>query len=1265
MGKRKGVKPPRCNFEVTTDVRNPSDLVPGNTTECQAIQSLTDIDSVKDNIIRLSSAMEYMETPILGDEDDDAPPIGKDLSMHTCKELHVSFRCPLESHRSLVLDSTTEIDSGVVGGMNSSLDTNEADLSAKILDFTPHMEDDVNLDHDIMSNGPEALFELVVKVKNVCDGGNAFSEPILPPLKVEDITETAHNATKEQQPEVVFIDDIAFKDEAYDIVEGGVSSLAESPKQMDTIMLPSACNAMELAEVTIGKGDILSGTMEPDAIIKGSTEFVTFDEGGFGQTEQLGVHLSAGETSSENSSTHGSIMQIGDFSNSETEVVCPHSVPDEAVGLGDEDSIIIYERLKNEFLKAKTNKNRKDSKNSMCDSVSDYKTAVDDYDLFSSDVEDPIIINVSTCSETPEWSLESLSVSFKKTIKYMKYREGIRYFTRDVRKYRFAEAILRVIMYLWILYCLCIINEYDDARTIVGNKVIYNMFKMSNPKGSAKASSIVADVLSISVVNIALIGNRHLYGLMHIISMLYLSLLSLVAINYYMLRILELNVNTFAQLLETVGIQDLSLIRDFIAFYTIVSIANIVLVEVCVLLFKGVFLSSVLNRMVNRDSRRFKATFFEHSIVAVPNDPVTSDRLGTIRDDGHVIRLQQVETLDIMWKIVSILTGGEVMQLSPRNVVYQYVGQLNKHLKPHGYGAWQSNSPNGEVLIGYWENGLPIGTFTTRESKTAASFSNVLMGWVTCLSDGALAMGVAAVEASLSTSNHALCHRVMKYKVDLPGEDAINRGLTKYIGTPGVRKSQERQSPGQGGNVVVKLCKASYNSFSYKYDQSDGDRTHPAVKSTMAHKVKEFLSEWAPQRHGHKHLNYFVKCIFRILESNVPSFATHEGTESHISVDTNSKLYVDGFVPFDVTFENDVPPTSSKRDGTVTVRLNEAEDASGRSVMFQSLLGRRVNETFTVNGWKKRGYYKKPEVCLFIHGYKKSTASTLKMMGKLLMLWNYPQYIKPLAFQWANCTLNNLCRRKKDSYISHNKEALVSFLKSLLSNGITDVHIVVDETGTELFLESFVDIIRQADTDGIFRNVSNAEAINSKKINLLSVSLLFPMYDLERFITVIYPPLRSHCSIITIFGSTKRPAFWSGYGVFDRKKLIANNITKLCVDGILGAPQDTFMHQDEIDMQPTVGVIQLPTAVYHTEDAPFNHNSSAMWLDVDCIDVKWLPTHPNRMPRSSWYFGRGIPEDLRELVISRKRARERIGTLDRIMGNVWVYRHPSDDHALL
>lgn len=71
------------------------------------------------------------------------------------------------------------------------------------------------------------------------------------------------------------------------------------------------------------------------------------------------------------------------------------------------------------------------------------------------------------------------------------------------------------------------------------------------------------------------------------------------------------------------------------------------------------------------------------------------------------------------------------------------------------------------------------------------------------------------------------------------------------------------------------------------------------------------------------------------------------------------------------------------------------------------------------------------------------------------------------------------------------------------------------------------------------------------------------------------------------------------------------------------------MHQDEIDMQPTVGVIQLPAAVYHTEDAPLNHNSSAMWLDVDCIDVKWLPTYPNRMPRSSWYLGRGLPEDLR------------------------------------
>jgi hypothetical protein len=56
---------------------------------------------------------------------------------------------------------------------------------------------------------------------------------------------------------------------------------------------------------------------------------------------------------------------------------------------------------------------------------------------------------------------------------------------------------------------------------------------------------------------------------------------------------------------------------------------------------------------------------------------------------------------------------------------FSYVGQVNAEKRPHGFGKWTSEWKHGEVLTGYWEDGIPIGPFKSREYSSCFGFSNV------------------------------------------------------------------------------------------------------------------------------------------------------------------------------------------------------------------------------------------------------------------------------------------------------------------------------------------------------------------------------------------------------------------------------------------------------------------------------------------------------------------------------------------------------------
>jgi esterase/lipase superfamily enzyme len=90
---------------------------------------------------------------------------------------------------------------------------------------------------------------------------------------------------------------------------------------------------------------------------------------------------------------------------------------------------------------------------------------------------------------------------------------------------------------------------------------------------------------------------------------------------------------------------------------------------------------------------------------------------------------------------------------------FSYVGDRNPAGQPHGYGVFTSRWKYGEILNGFWVDGVPIGPFISREYITGYTFRNVRIGYFACgktfdrysqVRGKEIKYGVAAVECNVS-----------------------------------------------------------------------------------------------------------------------------------------------------------------------------------------------------------------------------------------------------------------------------------------------------------------------------------------------------------------------------------------------------------------------------------------------------------------------------------------------------------------------------------
>lgn len=369
----------------------------------------------------------------------------------------------------------------------------------------------------------------------------------------------------------------------------------------------------------------------------------------------------------------------------------------------------------------------------------------------------------------------------------------------------------------------------------------------------------------------------------------------------------------------------------------------------------------------------------------------------------------------------------------------------------------------------------------------------------------------------------------------------------------------------------------------------------------------------------------------------------------------------------------------------------------------------------TVHGWVSMGSIGISEVLVYVHGYNNTHVEATQTLGQMATFGNFPPHVKVVVFTWpAGSGLFSFYQARTNSEDKRLHECFRQFLQSLQDSGVRQFHVLCHSMGARVFLKSLRMICRDTDIIARFKSTApsakgpleNHQDLWAGKLHLLTATFMNPEYHLDEFIRHDYYILRSICSHITIYSDANDQAlFWSetfshqdalGRSVFGLQKTVCNPRVQLLEtddntngpEGTLtpiadlsestdmgdeifnGAPRLRFMHTVSffqmdfsgeglpvLEAPPTQLATRRHLRPWHRRDTLLSTPTGEVeWLDLDIIDTTYMDTNVHGLRHSFWSLNREIIEDLREILVTRKRASQRTGRLDRRDGNVWVFR---------
>ncbi|KAI9003496.1 hypothetical protein DFJ74DRAFT_694995 [Hyaloraphidium curvatum] len=293
----------------------------------------------------------------------------------------------------------------------------------------------------------------------------------------------------------------------------------------------------------------------------------------------------------------------------------------------------------------------------------------------------------------------------------------------------------------------------------------------------------------------------------------------------------------------------------------------------------------------------------------------------------------------------------------------------------------------------------------------------------------------------------------------------------------------------------------------------------------------------------------------------------------------------------------------------------------------------------------------KREALIILHGMNSPLEYACGTYSQLMTLAKFPTHIiVPIMFSWPGGNLFSFKKAQEQALDPAWREEFKAFVKTLHDEqGFEIFHIINHSMGARVTVNMsavFPEIFEQVgpygelpdfDTDPTKPDLPIPEG--PRKPRLMSITFLNGEGSIEEF-RRMFPAMRSVCPIITAYGDTGDWALMFSR-IITGEKMIGRQLDTLYVEP--GDPDYAALGADREGTLKRLSPSQIPPSHRggKADDMAFLRRFNRKYFDMDVISTDCLQTNVQALRHVYFQFNRQFMDDLREIIVDKRRARYR------------------------
>ncbi|TMW62037.1 hypothetical protein Poli38472_009530 [Pythium oligandrum] len=321
------------------------------------------------------------------------------------------------------------------------------------------------------------------------------------------------------------------------------------------------------------------------------------------------------------------------------------------------------------------------------------------------------------------------------------------------------------------------------------------------------------------------------------------------------------------------------------------------------------------------------------------------------------------------------------------------------------------------------------------------------------------------------------------------------------------------------------------------------------------------------------------------------------------------------------------------------------------------------------------------EALVLLHGFNCSLDYAVNRLAQLLTLGDFPPSIHPFVFSWpSGSALAYVPARSVGTESEQTAQGFRAFLQGLVDAGYTTIHLIAHSMGARVYFHTLDlgyldDVFEMINADPEQREDQGPE---SKRARLATLTFANADYDLKDFVKFggAYDLSRRFCDMITLYADGMDGAlFFSeiftkqdvlgpcNYSIGRRAHMIHRDPNE--VTDTEDSPLADHRHTVEFaiaDVNQRGGFDGVKAFAYNhrlrdlSTTSTIDEEESPKYLDMDVIDTTWMDNNVHSMRHNYFNLNPTVVDDIRNLIVSRRRAASRRGLLQAMPSeNVYIF----------